>query len=104
MSGIDTAKAAVDANFEINGISAKYHSVWPSDGADCLVLPDEPDATLGLDVVKVTQRSALFAVRKSQAAPVQGGFLVVNDVRHRIEEAPQLDAFRLVYRCRCVRA
>lgn len=104
MSGIDAAKLAVDANFDINGIPATYHATWPSAGVDCKLLPAEPDTTVGLEFVKVTQRSAIYAVRKSEASPVQGGFFVVSDVRHRIEEAPQPDDYRLVYRCKCVKA
>lgn len=104
MAATDTAKLAIDANFDINGVAAKYHSTWPSDGVDCTVMPDQADATFGLEVVKVTQASANFAVRKSEISPAKGCWLVVEDIRYRVEEAPTLDAFRLVYQVRCVKA
>lgn len=105
MSGIDNAKLAVDANFDVNGIDATYHSTWPSAGVPCKVLPSQDDLDVGIGGATASNPKAVFAVRKSEASPVQGGFLIVpaGGIRYRVNEAPVPDDFRLTYRCKTVK-
>lgn len=105
MSASTNAQMAIDANFDMNGLDAQYFSVWPGTGVPCRVIPAQPDVEFGMDVGRIQVMKSQFMLRASDGiTPVKGGFLMLGVIRYRVEETPQPDDLRLLWRLNCVKA